>query len=81
MGQFDFYMNENYILLQKRRMVKMKIDAGSVASILIYIGSGVLASVIVWLLPLESGAARISVAFFLFWGFMYLGGRLLKSRL
>jgi len=74
-------MNKSYILLQKRRMTKMKINSGAVISIFIYIGSGILAAVIVWSIPIESGAGRISVAFFLFWGFMYLFGRLLRSRL
>lgn len=56
-------------------------DKSAAISILVYIGSGVLVTVIAWLLPIEGYAGRISVVFFLFWGFMYLFGRLLKSRL
>jgi hypothetical protein len=59
----------------------VKVDPGSVISVLIYIGSGVLAAVIGWLIPVESYAARITIAFFLFWGFMFLFGYLFKSRL
>ena len=58
----------------------MKVEFSEVLKVLIYLGSGALACTIPFLLPIESGAGRVTLGFFLFWGFLYLFGRLLKLR-
>jgi len=56
----------------------MKVDSGSAISLITYLGSGILAITIAWLLPIESVAGRLVAGFFIFWGFMFLGGHLLQ---
>ena len=52
-----------------------------VRKLLVYIGAGILAGIIVWALPIENYVVRIIIFLFLFWVLIFPLNRLLKSKL